>query len=53
MKQGNACLLCGMVINQPVRGRRKKFCSEVCRRECGRNIRDIDKKKQQYIKPPA
>ena len=30
---GKACLWCGKELEQPVTGRRKKFCSEKCRRE--------------------
>jgi hypothetical protein len=51
MKQGNACLLCGMVIKQPLRGRRKKFCSEACRREWWKkHLDDIDKKETAIYK---
>lgn len=29
--QGRKCLVCGRVLNQPSRGRKKKFCSIECR----------------------
>lgn len=33
MSQGKACWSCGRKIDQPHTGRRRKFCSETCRRE--------------------
>ena len=30
---GRACLWCGKELEQPYTGRRRKFCSEKCRRE--------------------
>lgn len=33
MKQGKVCLSCGKDILQPSTGRRRKFCSDKCRRE--------------------
>lgn len=45
IKQGNACMLCGIVIKQPIRGRHKKFCSDACRRQWWKNHQDkIDRK---------
>lgn len=32
MQQGKACLCCGKDIKQPGTGRKRKFCSEKCRR---------------------
>lgn len=33
MQQGKACLCCGKDIEQPETGRKRKFCSDKCRRE--------------------
>ena len=33
IQQGLVCRCCGKVIQQPATGRKKKFCSETCRRE--------------------
>ena len=33
MQQGDVCGCCGTVILQPAIGRKRKFCSEKCRRE--------------------
>ena len=33
MQQGKACLCCGKDIKQPDTGRKRKFCSDKCRRE--------------------
>jgi len=33
IQQGSACLCCGKFIQQPAMGRKRKFCSEKCRRE--------------------
>lgn len=33
MQQGKACLCCGKEIKQSTTGRKRKFCSEKCRRE--------------------
>ena len=49
IKQGNACLLCGIVIKQPVRGRKKKFCSDACRREWWKKHPDDIEKKEAAI----
>lgn len=45
INQGNACMFCGMVMEQSARGRHKKFCSDACRRQWWKNHQDeIDKK---------
>ena len=33
MQKGDACLCCGKVVQQPGMGRKRKFCSDKCRRE--------------------
>ncbi|WP_051569340.1 hypothetical protein [Alkaliphilus transvaalensis] len=33
MQQGKACLSCGKELKQPATGRKRKFCSDSCRRE--------------------
>lgn len=33
MQQGRLCLCCGKEMKQPSTGRKKKFCSDKCRRE--------------------
>ena len=33
VREGAACLQCGKAILQPEKGRRKKFCSDKCRRD--------------------
>lgn len=33
MENKEACLSCGRDLKQPVTGRKRKFCSETCRRE--------------------
>jgi endogenous inhibitor of DNA gyrase (YacG/DUF329 family) len=33
IKQNKACLMCGKKLNQPATGRRRKFCSDECRRK--------------------
>ena len=33
IQQGLVCRCCGKVIQQPATGRKKKFCSDTCRRE--------------------
>lgn len=33
IQQGKACLNCSRPIEQPVTGRRRKFCKDACRRE--------------------
>ena len=32
-KIGRVCLFCGKAIDQPITGRHKKFCSDICRRK--------------------
>ena len=49
IEHGNACMFCGMTIRQPVRGRRKKFCSDVCRREWWKMHPDDIEKKETAI----
>ena len=33
IQQGTACLCCGKAIQQPAMGRKRKFCSDKCRRQ--------------------
>jgi len=33
MRQGQVCRCCGKIIRQPLMGRKRKFCSETCRRQ--------------------
>lgn len=49
INQGNACMLCGKVLEQPGRGRQKKFCSDSCRRQWWKNHSDLTEKKESAI----
>jgi len=45
MQQGKSCLSCGKTMKQPVTGRKRKFCSETCRREWWTAHQDAIQKK--------
>ena len=46
MQQGKACLCCGKDIKQPNTGRKRKFCSDKCRREWWAAHPDVVQKKE-------
>lgn len=49
MDMGHACLCCGKELKQPATGRRRKFCSEKCRREWwAAHQNDIQRKPTAY-----
>lgn len=33
MRQGHLCRCCGKILRQPLMGRKRKFCSDTCRRK--------------------
>lgn len=54
MESGTACLCCGKELIQPSTGRKRKFCSEKCRREWWRLTRKPSHgRKAHTMKPPA
>ncbi len=50
MNDGRACSFCGAELIQPVTGRRRRFCSDICRRSYWRMHRDELKKKPEAIR---
>lgn len=49
MEQGKACLNCGRDLKQPATGRKRKFCSDECRREWWKEHSDsIQRKESAY-----
>lgn len=46
MEEGKACLACGKEIKQPAVGRKRKFCSDICRREWWVQHSDIIQRKE-------
>lgn len=49
MQQGKACLECGKTTTQPKTGRKRKFCSDACRREWWANHPDAMEKKKAAV----
>ena len=50
VSDGKACVCCGKAINQPENGRRRKFCSEKCRRQWWKTHPEAGKRKAIYKK---
>lgn len=46
MEKGEACLSCGRDLKQPATGRKRKFCSDICRREWWIQHSDSIKRKE-------
>lgn len=49
MQQGRVCLCCGKELKQPVAGRKRKFCSEKCRRDWWSAHQDAIQKKETAV----
>ena len=53
MESGTACLCCGKELIQPSTGRKRKFCSDKCRRYCSHEcyVRDRFWRKEEGREP--
>ncbi len=49
LREGKDCMHCGQKITQPTTGRKRKFCSEKCRREWWKGHPDWAKRGEQAL----